>query len=149
MLNLNYILENAGWAIIEINNGEKIIKINISYLNDSLQNLAESAIEIRNKSEKTVVFMDEPGEHWLILKKKENNELHYELRYYEDWASWNLISEDNYKIKIKGVTTITNYINEVRNNLVNIYEKHGIENYKLKWIEYEFPIEEYNKLRTT
>ncbi|ULT25838.1 hypothetical protein KUH03_02285 [Sphingobacterium sp. E70] len=31
--------------------------------------MAQSAIELRTKGEKSVVFMDEPGEHKLILKK--------------------------------------------------------------------------------
>ena len=69
MLQLNYILEDAGWAILEISKGEELLKLNISYLHDSLKNLAESAIELETKNEKTVIFMDEPGEHWLILKK--------------------------------------------------------------------------------
>ena len=79
MLEINYILKDAGWAILEISNGEEILKFDISYLHDSLKNLAESAIELQTKNEKSVIFMDEPGENWLVLKK-DKNELKFELK---------------------------------------------------------------------
>lgn len=147
MLQLNYILKNAGWGILEISNGEKTLKFNISYLHDSLKNLAESAIELKNGREKLVIFMDEPGETWLVLKKKENNIIEYELRWYEDWASWNLINEEKYQLIITGTITLPKYINEVRRNLIKIYEEIGVEKYKEKWIEHEFPLAEYQKLK--
>lgn len=147
MLELNYILEDAGWAILEINNGEKIIKLDISYLHDSLKNLSESAIELKIKKEKFVIFMNEPGEHWLILKKNEKNEIEYELRWYEDWANWNLINEEKYEVKMSGKTTLPKYINEVRMNLIKIYDEFGIKDYKKKWIQHEFPLSEYEKLK--
>lgn len=146
MLQLNYILNNAGWAILEINNGEKTLKFNISYLHYSLKNLAESAIDLKNCREKLVIFMDEPGETWLILKKQENNTIEYELRWYEDWASWNLINEEKYQLAMMGTITLPKYINEVRRNLIKIYEEIGVEKYKEKWIEHEFPLAEYQKL---
>lgn len=116
MLSLSYILKNAGWAVLEISDGDKTLSFDISYLHDSLKNLAESAIDLKTKSEKSVVFMDEPGEHWLVLKRDGNNTIKYELRWCEDWANWNLINEGKYLIKLKGVTTLPKYINEVRKN---------------------------------
>lgn len=49
MLSLNYILKNAGWAVLEISNEEETLSIDISYLHDSLKNLAESAIDLKIK----------------------------------------------------------------------------------------------------
>ncbi|WP_168186919.1 hypothetical protein [Elizabethkingia sp. JS20170427COW] len=147
MLNLNYILENSGWAILEIGNGDKTIKIDISYLHDSLKNMAESAINLRNKFETSVIFMDEPGEHWLVLKKNKKNDIEYELRWYEHWASWNLLNEEKYEVKMDGITTLPKYINEVRKNLIQIFEQYGTEKYKEKWGEHEFPIQEYKQLK--
>ena len=147
MLNLNYILQDNGWAIIEINNGEKVLHLNVSYLHDSLKNLAESAIHLKNKSVKSVIFMDEPGEFWLVLKRDEDNLINYELRSYKDYASWNLINEKKFIIKLEGTTTLPKYINEVRRNLMQIFDEFGVKEYKKKWIEHEFPIEEYIQLK--
>lgn len=146
MLNLNYILENDGWAILEIDNGEEVLQLNISYLHDSLQNLAASAIDLKTKFEKSVIFMDEPGEHWLVLKKDDSGTINYELRFYQNYASWNLINSENYTIKLKGATTLSKYINEVRKNLIQIFEEFGAKNYKEKWGKHEFPIKEYEIL---
>ncbi len=147
MLSLNYILKNAGWAVFEISNGQETLSFDISYLHDSLKNLAESAIDLKTKSEKSVVFMDEPGEHWLVLKRGDNYTFNYELRWYEDWANWNLINIEKYAIVLKGVTTLPKYINEIRKILIQIFEEFGPEQYKQMWVEHDFPIEEYEKLK--
>lgn len=147
MISINYILNNAGWATVEISNGTEEIKLCASYLHDSLKNLAETAIGLKTKNEEAVIFMDEPGEYWLILKKKENNLLEYELRWYKDWASWNLIHEEKYEVILRGETTVPKYINEVRKNLMQILEEFGTEGYKQRWGEHEFPLNEYEKLK--
>ena len=147
MLNLNYILKNDGWAVLEIDNGEEFLQLNISYLNDSLQSLAQSAIDLKRKSEKTVIFIDEPGEHWLVLKKNDLNIINFELRFYQNYASWNLINKENYTVILKGETTLPKYINEVRKNLIQIFNEFGIKKYKEMWGKHEFPIKEYDTLK--
>ena len=146
-MEIDYKLENAGWAIVKISNGYKEVVLSPSYLHDSLKNLAESALQLKTKNEKTVVFMDEPGEHWLVLKKADENTIDYEVRWYEHWASKNLVAEDNYKIALTGTTTLPKYINQVRKNLINIYEEFGPELYKEKWIMHDFPMYEYKLLK--
>lgn len=131
----------------ENGNGEKENKFAVSYLNDSLKELAESAIEIREKDFKSVVFMDEPGEHVLILNRKDGNLIDYELRWYKDWWSWNLVEENNFEFLFKGQTTVTKYVNQVRNVLNGIMTELGPERYRKKWIEHDFPVAEYEKLK--
>ena len=147
MIQIEYKLENAGWAVGRIGNGEKYIEFDITYLNDSLKELAESAIGIKEKATKSVTFMNEPGEHKFILNKIEENKIGYELRWYSDWLSWNLVSEDDYKLVLKGETTIAKYVNQVRSVLENIMTEIGAEEYKKRWIKHNFPLEEYLKLK--
>ena len=147
MLHLNYLLQNAGWAILEISNGDKLVKLNVSYLHDSLKSLADSAYDLKNKTEKKVIFMDEPGEHWLILRKKENNEIEYQLRWYKEWASFNFINEDKFETILTGSTTLAKFTNQVIRNLKEIYEEFGLKEYKEKWKNNEFPFTEYQKLK--
>lgn len=147
MIQIEYKLENAGWAIGRIGNGEKYIEFDITYLNDSLKELAESAIGIKEKATKSVTFMNEPGEHKFILNKIDENKIEYELRWYSDWLSWNLVSEDDYKLVLKGETTIAKYVNQVRSVLEKIMTEIGAEEYKKRWIEHDFPVEEYLKLK--
>lgn len=147
MIQIEYKIEEAGWAVGKIGNGEKENEFAVSYLNDSLKELAESAIEIREKDFKSVVFMDEPGEHVLILNRKDGNLIDYELRWYKDWWSWNLVEENNFEFLFKGQTTVPKYVNQVRNVLNRIMTELGPEEYRKKWIEHDFPIVEYEKLK--
>lgn len=70
--------------------------------------------------------MDEPGKYKLILKRNGKNII-YELRWYKDWASWNLLSEDNFETVLSGTTTLSKYINLVRENLIRMRNKEGLE----------------------
>lgn len=67
---LKYTVLNGGWAVLEIGHMEKAITLNISFFHDSLKELALSAIVLRSEDETSVIFMDEPGEHKFILKKR-------------------------------------------------------------------------------
>ena len=147
MIELEYKVLDAGWATCEVGNGNESRLITISYLHDTLKELALSAINIRNKENQSVIFMDEPGEHKLILSKKNGSKIIYELRWYRDWASWNIIPEDDYKLILRGETTLPKYVNEVRKVLINIKETIGPKLYKEKWGEHEFPLEEYEELK--
>ena len=147
MIEITYKLENAGWAIGKIGNGENYVEFDISYLNDSLKELADSAIELKKKKYKSVFFMTEPGEHRLVLNRNEENIIEYELHWYSDWFSWNLKSEEDYEVVLKGKTTLTNYVNQVRNILEEIMMEFGEIEYKRKWKEHEFPVVEYRQLK--
>lgn len=147
MLELNYSLNGHGWAILEIDNGKMKIEICVSYFHDSLKNLAESAIKLLTNNEISVVFMDEPGEHQLLLKKIANNKIEYTLIWYKDWASWHLISEENYVIILSGTTTLPKYINQVRKILMKIHNEFGEIGYKEKWGKHEFPMIAFEKLK--
>ena len=147
MIHIDYKVDEAGWAIGKIGNGEKQTEFAVSCLHDSLKELAESAVEIQEKDFKSVVFMEEPGEHVLILNRKEQNLIDYELRWYEDWWSWNLIDENNFELVLKGQTTVPKYVNQVRDVLNQIMDELGYEEYRKKWIEHDFPITEFDRLK--
>lgn len=147
MIHLEYIVEEAGWAVGTIGNGENVVSFDVSYLHDSLKELAESAIEIQEKETKSVIFMAEPGESKLVLSKKEDRKINFELRWYADWASWNIISEDDYEIVLEGKTTIPKYVNQVRKVLAKIMDEIGPIEYRKKWQEHDFPMDEYQSLK--
>jgi len=147
MITIEYKVENAGWAIAKIDNGEKHVEFEVSYLHDSLKELAESAIDLKTKNHKSIIFMGEPGEHRLILTKNAENKIAYELHSYADWFNWNLVSEEEYVLVLKGETTLAKYINQVRTVLATIFSEIGLEKYKQKWINHDFPIREYEKLK--
>lgn len=147
MFFIEYKLDKAGWAFGKIGNSEKEIKFVASYLHDSLLELAQSAIDIKTMTSKRVVFMDEPGEHILAIKRIDNIRILYELRWYNDWFSWGMYPEDKFVLELSGETTVPKYINQVRSVLFQLMEKHTEKEYKELWIEHPFPIKEFNELK--
>jgi len=147
MIHLTYRVASAGWATVFIDNGIDQDCFSVSYLHDSLKELARSALQIREKAQQTVVFMDEPGEAQLRLRRGPGNTLIYEVRWYDDFASWGLMHEDDHEVLMRGETTVPSYINQVRNLLIEIYDTLGPDRYQAKWIQHRFPMEEFEVLR--
>jgi hypothetical protein len=108
MFSIEYELEDGGWAYAKISNGEKNITIRITYLRDTLKNLAQAALQLTEGAETAkVMFMDEPGEHQILFLKKENENINYRLLWFEDWESWDMSPSDSYKLVLEGQSTIS------------------------------------------
>lgn len=147
-MDLDYELWGAGWAMATIRSGAHEIKAVASYLHDSLLELAGAAIRLSNGApEANVVFMDEPGEHHLVLQRREGRQLAFEVRWYDDWASWGIHPPDRYTVALKGMTTVRRFRHQVLNVLWRLDQTLGPERYKEQWIEADFPSEEYAKLK--
>lgn len=146
MIHLEYELLRDGWATGKISNGNEAANFAISYLHDSLKDLSRSAIGIRQYGFRSVMFMDEPGKHVLVLNRKQENNIAYELRSYSDSQSFDHINKDNFESVLKGRTTVPKYINQVRIILSKIYQEHGLDGYKEKWKKHPFPLAAYEVL---
>ncbi|WP_299277303.1 hypothetical protein [uncultured Psychroserpens sp.] len=147
MIYIEYNLGDAGWATATIGNGHLMQQIRTSYLHDTLKQLGESALCIKEDKGKRVIFMDEPGEHHLVISKFSEKEIAYELRWYNDHTDWNAIEDDTFTLILSGKTTTVNYVNEVRNILKTLWKTYGAKSYKEKWINHEFPIDIFEQLK--
>ena len=143
---IEYKLEEAGWGIIRLSNEETSYESAVSYLHDSLGDLAHMAVQIRKgESKLESIFMDEPGELQLRLDIN-NNLARYEGRSYSDWASWGMASEENYELVISGICTKDVIVEQIAAILTKLYESLGPDEYKEKCPEHEFPIDHYREL---
>ena len=118
-----------------------------SYINDPLRDLAEATLRLfAGAPEATVVFMDEPGEHHLVMSRDDGGNLTYEVRWFEDWASWGSQPPDRYTTVLRGDATIRRLRHQVVNVLRAIDETIGPDQYRERWIRFEFPSEAYARL---
>ena len=138
---LSYALGSAGWATAIWNDGSPV-EITVSYLHDSLKDLATSVISLQSKRVATVLFMDEPGEHMLVLEMT-GEEISYQLRRFDDWASWGHVPADRFKVVAKGTMSFDHYKEQISLILRHIHDSVGVEKYKELWIEHEFPMSEF------
>jgi hypothetical protein len=144
---LTYDLEGAGWALARIQDGEARLEISVSYLHDSLRELAEAARALASGAESArVVFMDEPGEIQLFLNRTDK-ELRYQARWFDDWNSWGRHPPDRFQVAFSGVTTVRRFVGEVRSQLDALLRVYGTSGYKEKWVNSDFPEELLIQLR--
>jgi len=145
-LSISYIVEDAGWAQITISGGEGEIVNDVSYLHDSLRDLAELVIEMRSGAKTAkAIFMDEPGELQLVVSKN-RNQIAFEARWFKDWQSWGLTSSSDYDVLLKGEATVQHLVDQVTDVLTKIHKNIGPKKYKEMWVEHEFPSEQYREL---
>ena len=148
-LKIKYQLEQAGWATVTAWNGRESAKLTVSYLHDTLADLINAAIRVRNgEKEVHVLLMDEPGEHLIVFRSEDGVTINFEIRWFEDWASWNFVPEQEYKKVLSGIDTTENFLEEVFKNAESLLADNGIAGYKQKWIEHDFPIDLFNTLKS-
>lgn len=119
-----------------------------SYLSDPLRDLTEATLRLcAGVPEATVVFMDEPGEHHLVLNLSSGDRLAYEIRWFDDWASWGMRPPDRYTTVLRGEATVRRLRHQVLNVLWELDETFGPEGYRERWGRAAFPVEAYAQLR--
>lgn len=145
---LTYDLEDAGWATAWVQDGSSSFEISISYLHDSLRELAEAARALRDGAmAATVVFEDEPGEMQLVCTRTSIG-LDYELRSLDHWSCWRTQPDGPFEIVHRVRTTVLIFCEEVTKELEALLKQHGEKGYKKKWIMAEFPVESLRDLQT-
>ena len=147
---IKYELSGSGWADAQIGEEGSLIDVTVSYLHDSLKELAEAAIKLKSGAlSSTVVFMDEPGEHQLVIERVDDQKIDCELRWYDHWASWNMCPKDQYRVIYKANSDLHSFVMQVQDILEEIYLTIGIDEYKRQWVEHEFPMKELEILAAT
>lgn len=147
-MQINYVLNDAGWAEGWVSASDCSVRMNVSYLHDSLQELSDAVLQLHQGTTRAaVVFMDEPGEHHLLFKRRGGEQIAVEIRWYTDWASWDMHSPADYKVCLETTCTVTELTVQVLEILQTIHETLGLEGYRKKWIEHEFPLLEFRQLQ--
>lgn len=147
-MDIEYRLWGKGWATAIIRSEEGYVEALASYLHDSLRELAQAAIDLsRNVPEATVVFMDEPGEYHLVLTREKGTQLLYEVRWFDEWASWQEVPHDQYAVELYGRTTIERFRHQVIGVLENLDRTLGPKRYREEWVRADFPSTEFETLR--
>ena len=152
--NFEYNLTGTGWAEVIFTNDKKTVSFVASYLNDPLAELFEGLIKLKlGKTEnEKIVFVEEPGEHSLILTKQQNGILKVEIYWNEEWEELYLGHKNpdyQYKKQLiySDTDTIQNFISKICEGTDNLLKRLTLSEYKRLWSQYDFPIEIYIKIR--
>lgn len=146
-------LNNHGWANgAVLLNDHKVCDYSVSYLQDALGNLANATVNLINGSDKEIfLWWAEPGEYfWTIESKKEIVNIH--VKYYPDWSAdpeenGNYINNNESKVLLNIDLTLKEFVDSVFNCLNDVLEKYGVEEYKKRWVDDDFPLKEYEMIK--
>jgi hypothetical protein len=141
---LRYDLLNAGWARAVVGDDSHHLEMPVSYLHDSLRDLGSAMLALENGApEVTVTFVDEPGEHHLVISRNVDGSANIEVRRFDDHPPRNL---ERYEVLFRAVSNVRQLREEVVASMVSILEKEGLDGYFAKWKTAPFPSEELAEL---
>ena len=149
-MELRYKLDGTGWATLTISEDEKSVEVTVSYLHDSLKELDQAVLAIgRGELQAEVVFMDEPGEHHLLFIQETRGTVSFELRWFDHWVSCGHGNTADFREILKGTISVADLKAQTVSALKEILDTFGVEGYKAKWVEHDFPISEFDLLRAS
>ena len=148
-MEIQYSLGGAGWATANVTADGKSVSMPVSYLHDSLRDLARAVLRLRDgEPEALVTFMDEPGEHHLTLRRV-NDEVTVEVQWTDLWTNGKPIPQGEGRTLLEARVQFPEIQKAVLAVLDNAMNSLGVVGYKEKWVEHDFPTAEYEKLRAS
>lgn len=148
-LKLEYELFDSGWASMNFAAPYGEYEASISYLHNSLDQLADMALDLKKGlKESKAAFATEPGEVQFIVKILEGRAA-YEIRQFRDYESREGIRVNQSELILKGLTSPTRVIQQITTILWKVYEHIGPQEYKKRWKAHDFPTDKYKALITT
>lgn len=143
---ISYQVDEAGWADLRVSAQPQPLDFSVSFLHDSLGDLAHMGLALQNGATKAkAVFMCEPGEVMLVVTGAKNV-LQYELREYSDWASWGLVAMDDHMVVARGEIQRHELVRNIHEILQRIDVEVGAKQYREMWIAHDFPQQDYESL---
>ena len=147
----NYHLTGTGWAEAFFSSESQNIRFEISYLSDPLAELFEGLCRLINNQSNTekIIFVEEPGEHSLIISKLAHDTIKVEIFLSDEWeAISNAYQTASKKELIYSDTdTLTNFASVICVGTDSLLQRLTLAEYKEKWSLFEFPIDGYKQLR--
>ncbi|MDQ0896796.1 hypothetical protein [Paenibacillus sp. V4I7] len=143
-----YTLDGAGWALGSIKINSQEAYFSPSYLSDALYILLKSLISVTPDltpfpvKQATFEWMEEPGGTVWTLERADSKHLNVKISSYEDMYSKKELVTD-----LNETCLYIEFIQAVIIALDLILQKHGVDGYKEKWINHEFPMKQYLLLK--
>jgi hypothetical protein len=145
-VSIRYNLTGRGWSecIIEIN--DRLIIVTASYLSDALADLLDAMTSIvRGENEATAKFEEEPGEYRWLFTRLARDKLYFCLLWFSDTFSTKLNREG--EIIFETECRLRSFAGAILSASQRVLEVNGLEGYKEKWGNHDFPIRLQAKLK--
>jgi hypothetical protein len=145
MISIYYRLTGTGWSECTINDGNNSVLITASYLSDALGNLLSAVLKLIHGEKKVKTsFDEEPGEYRWVFEISSTNMVNLTLLQFDEL--WGNKPDRNGKKIFQTECTLEDLVLAIFEASDRVLEEYGEKGYLKKWIEYKFPIEQYNTI---
>lgn len=152
MFKLQYKLDDHGWAEVRIQLGKYVAEATVSFLEDTLGDLASETQFVLNAEvaatmglcrRKEVLFEEERSRFKLTIKQPGAGlvrlKLARETGTGQEASRWYTKAEVDVPLK--------DFAREIERVLADIYLTHGLKGYKARWVAHDFPFHVWLALR--
>ena len=144
----DFTLLEHGWAKAQVASPETVQPLSASYLSDALGDLTRSVIRLFSATELETItcsWQEEPGEfRWII--RRCGDSIRLQIRMFHDTASRKRDEEGSLLFETQ--CSLLRLATQVQSQLYHVLTKFGEEGYLLRWMNYPFPMSEYQQLTT-
>jgi hypothetical protein len=143
-LTFRYRLVGIGWSVAEISDGVNQASLTASYLSDALGDLVRVVLSLlHGAGEGVCSWLEEPGEYrWRF--RRVGDELEIQIFWYEDW--YELVPDKTGRLHFSTRRSLCQFASRLEAALKRLLEEYGLEGYRQKWVEHDFPNRELSQL---
>ena len=142
-LQLKFRLRRSGWAKLTLVAGRRRLAIDVSWLQDSMNDLLQVVIGLlQDWNAGRVIFIYEPGSYECLLTRQEE-ELVVEVFDRPD-TMWGSREHDPRSPRVFTARTDPRALAcELVRELDRVYRQHGFTGYRHRWMKTDFPVSRY------
>jgi hypothetical protein len=144
-IEIQYKIVGAGWSECVLDVYGQTCTVTASYLSDALGEFVKAVNHILGGgNEARFSFDEEPGEYRWILKRNEDNALLITIIEFPDL--WGDKDDSEGKVIFEATCQAHEFGKALLVSLNGLLDDYGIVGYKEKWVDAEYPVEQYNEL---
>ena len=137
-IQLSYRLVGSGWAECTISIDGTAVTISASYLSDALDELGRAIADIlRGEPSSTAAFDEEPGEYRWRFDHVANDRVRVRILDFPEL--WGHKPDEAGECIFEAECRIRTLAGELVSTMQGLLTEHGLEGYKEKWVEHDFP----------
>jgi hypothetical protein len=141
-----YRLTGTGWADADVRVGEASAHASASYLGDALGELLDAVLAVAEGAATARASWDEePGEYrWLL--DLDGTELRVRLLDFREWRGVVESPDEEGEVLFDQRCDLNEFGAAVVAAARGVIDEYGIDGYREKWVEHDFPLEQLTRL---
>lgn len=140
----DYRLTGTGWSEALLQVGASQTKLTASYLDDALGDLVRATLALtRGAYQVHVSWAEEPGEFRWVLTTR-GRSVTVRVLWFDDL--WGSAEDDRGRELLNETCDMAQFCVAIAKGAQAVLEEHGLDGYKTRWVEHEFPAEPLREL---